>query len=101
MARSKLVEMADAVALVPDGARLGLGGVLLRRKPMAFVAALARFDAAAPAVFPVVDQLTKPLRAAAASRGDLDLVNLWAGTQWRSTRTGPAADILRSLIAAD
>jgi glutaconate CoA-transferase subunit A len=35
------MEMADAVALVADGASLGLGGVLLRRKPMALVAALA------------------------------------------------------------
>lgn len=59
------------------------------------------FDASAPAVFPIVDQLTKPLRAAAAARQDHDLVNLWAGTQWRSTRTGPVVDILRSLIAAD
>lgn len=60
-----------------------------------------RFDALAPAAFPVVDQLTKPLRAAAAARGEADLLNLWAGTQWRSTRTGPVADILASLIAAD
>jgi glutaconate CoA-transferase, subunit A len=41
VARSKRMQIADAVALVEDGARLGLGGVLLRRKPMAFLAALA------------------------------------------------------------
>jgi glutaconate CoA-transferase, subunit A len=41
MARSKLTDLAGAVELVPDGTRLGLGGVLLRRKPMAFLTALA------------------------------------------------------------
>lgn len=41
MVRSKLMEMGSAVELVADGARVGLGGVLLRRKPMAFLAALA------------------------------------------------------------
>ncbi|MBP2367787.1 CoA transferase subunit A [Pseudonocardia parietis] len=31
----------EALTLVPDGARLGVGGVLLRRKPIAFLDALA------------------------------------------------------------
>lgn len=31
----------DALALVPDGARLGVGGVLLRRKPIAFLDVLS------------------------------------------------------------
>ncbi|MDO5628396.1 MAG: nitronate monooxygenase [Mobilicoccus sp.] len=56
-----------------------------------------RFDAYAPAVFPVVDQLTKPLRAAAAREGDLDGVSLWAGAGWRAAREAPAADILAAL----
>lgn len=38
--RSKLVDLDLAAELVPDGARLAVGGVLLRRKPMAFVRAL-------------------------------------------------------------
>ena len=33
--------LADATGLVDDGARLALGGVLLRRKPIAFLAELA------------------------------------------------------------
>ncbi len=41
MTRSKQIDLAEAVGLVHDGASLGLGGVLLRRKPMAFVDALA------------------------------------------------------------
>lgn len=56
-----------------------------------------RLDAYAPAVFPVVDQLTKPLRAAAAREGDLDGVSLWAGSGWRAATEEPAADVVRRL----
>jgi glutaconate CoA-transferase subunit A len=41
-ASSKLISLDDAVALVPDGARLALGGFAVYQKPMAFVRALAR-----------------------------------------------------------
>jgi glutaconate CoA-transferase subunit A len=41
VASTKLIGLDEAVQLVPDGARLGVGGVLLRRKPMAFLTALA------------------------------------------------------------
>jgi glutaconate CoA-transferase, subunit A len=39
---SKLKTLDEAVALVPDGARLALGGFAVYQKPMAFVRALAR-----------------------------------------------------------
>lgn len=57
------------------------------------------FDAFAPAVFPVVDQLTKPLRAQAARRGDSGGVSLWAGSGWRAATGGPAAGVVRRLAA--
>jgi glutaconate CoA-transferase, subunit A len=38
---SKVMSLNEAAATVPDGARLGVGGILLQRKPMAFLAALA------------------------------------------------------------
>lgn len=38
---SKVVDMATAVGLVAPGARLGVGGVLLQRKPISFLNALA------------------------------------------------------------
>ncbi len=53
--------------------------------------------AAAPAVFPQVDQLTKPLRAAAAAQGDLDVVSLWAGSGWRASREEPAGAVVTRL----
>ncbi len=41
MAPSKVVPLDDATGLVRDGGSLGVGGVLLRRKPIAFLSALA------------------------------------------------------------
>ena len=40
--RSKLVSLDEAVACVPDGARIAFGGFAVYQKPMAFVRALAR-----------------------------------------------------------
>lgn len=51
----------------------------------------------APSVYPAVDRLTAPLRAAAARLEDPQGVALWAGTGWRSARTGPAAAIVAHL----
>ena len=42
MARSKLVGLAEAARLVPDGACITVGGTLLHRTPAAFVRELAR-----------------------------------------------------------
>lgn len=54
-------------------------------------------DDDAPSVFPIVDQLTKPVRAAAAAVGDHQLVSLWAGTGWRAAQAVPAAQVVRNL----
>ena len=42
MAASKLVRLAEAARLVPDGATITVGGTLLHRTPAAFVRELAR-----------------------------------------------------------
>lgn len=54
-------------------------------------------SAAAPAAYPEVHHLTRPLRAAAAQQGDLDVLHLWAGTGWRETRPEPAAAVVARL----
>ncbi|WP_168582992.1 nitronate monooxygenase [Gephyromycinifex aptenodytis] len=56
-----------------------------------------RFDPFAPALYPVVDQLTKPLRAAAARQGELDGLSVWAGSGWRAAREEPAAAVVARL----
>lgn len=51
----------------------------------------------APAAYPQVHHLTRPLRSAAVAAGDADVAQMWAGTGHQSVRTGPAAEITRSL----
>jgi nitronate monooxygenase len=52
----------------------------------------------APAGYPAIYHLTRPLRAAAARAGDAGGLNLWAGQGFPLARPGPAAGILRSLL---
>jgi nitronate monooxygenase len=54
-------------------------------------------SAAAPAAYPEIHHLTRPLRQAAAANGDADSLHLWAGTGWRSVTEEPAADIVTRL----
>jgi nitronate monooxygenase len=56
-------------------------------------------DGTAPAAYPDVNQLTRPLRAAAAAAGDQGGVSLWAGAGFRDIREAPAAEIILGLWA--
>lgn len=58
---------------------------------------IRRNDPVAPLGYPEVNQLTAPIRAAAAAAGDSQNLNLWAGTGYRHARTAPAADIVAAL----
>jgi len=58
---------------------------------------VAEHDATAPAAYPEVNQLTRPIRAAAVKVGDADGLALWAGTGYASARATGAADILQEL----
>ncbi|BBY66251.1 oxidoreductase [Mycolicibacterium helvum] len=59
----------------------------------------ARYDDVAPLGYPEVNQMTGPLRRAAVAAGDPNGTNLWAGTSWRRTSRGSAADIVAALAA--
>jgi nitronate monooxygenase len=48
----------------------------------------------APAAYPEINNATRPLRAAAAQRGDAGRMSLWAGTGFRQATTRPAAEIV-------
>ncbi|HXL59460.1 MAG TPA: nitronate monooxygenase [Mycobacterium sp.] len=54
-------------------------------------------EAQAPFGYPQVHWLTSPLRAAAVRAGDPQAVNVWAGTEFRQTKSGSVAQIMRSL----
>jgi nitronate monooxygenase len=56
------------------------------------------FDNVAPLGYPEVNQMTLPIREAATNREDPNGMCLWAGTSFHEARTGPAADIIASLI---
>jgi nitronate monooxygenase len=51
----------------------------------------------APAAYPALNQLTRPLRAAAAKQGDPDGLGMYAGTGHHLAQAGPAAEILATL----
>jgi nitronate monooxygenase len=51
----------------------------------------------APASYPEVHHITRPIRAAAATAGDLDHVHLWAGARWRDVTEEPAAALVTRL----
>lgn len=51
----------------------------------------------APAAYPLVNQITKGLRARAAAAGDPQGVSLWAGTGYRQARPEPAAETVRRI----
>jgi nitronate monooxygenase len=56
--------------------------------------------AAAPAVYPAINELTRPLRAAAAKSGDPGGMGLYAGVRHSLARAEPAARII-DFLAAD
>ncbi|MDT7745815.1 MAG: nitronate monooxygenase, partial [Actinomycetota bacterium] len=53
---------------------------------------------AAPAAYPEVHHLTRPMRVAASAAGDTDRVHLWAGVHFRRAEAKPAADVVRSFV---
>ena len=57
----------------------------------------AEHGADAPMAYPGVHHLTAPLRAEARSRGDADLVDLWAGQAHALSRELPAGQLTRVL----
>lgn len=58
-------------------------------------------DNVAPLGYPEVNQMTSPIREAAAAVEDPNGFPLWAGTSFQDARSGPAADIIAELAAKD
>lgn len=56
-------------------------------------------NSAAPAAYPQVHHLTKPVRAAASRADDPEAMSLWAGQTYSQARALPAAELLRHLRA--
>jgi nitronate monooxygenase len=113
VAGASAVQLGSALMLTPEAgtsephrARLAQPGIT--RLTRAFSGRTARgivnrfmdeHDAAAPAAYPEVHHLTSPLRAAARSAGDAEVINLWAGQGHASARARPAGELVRALAA--
>jgi nitronate monooxygenase len=52
---------------------------------------------AAPAAYPQVNAMTRPMRGAAAKAGDPEAMSLWAGQTYSVAPSGPVADVIRQL----
>jgi nitronate monooxygenase len=53
----------------------------------------------APPAYPEINNATRPLRAAAAARGDAEAMSLWAGQAFRAATDDPAGEILGRFAA--
>lgn len=51
----------------------------------------------APAAYPQLHHLTRPIRGAAGKEGDPEAMSLWAGQTYSLARPSPAADLVRTL----
>lgn len=58
-------------------------------------------DNVAPLGYPEVNQMTSPIREAAAALEDPNGIPLWAGTSFKEAQPGPAADIIAALVEPD
>ncbi|GIF62512.1 oxidoreductase [Asanoa ishikariensis] len=58
-----------------------------------------RYSAVAPAGYPALHTLTRPIRRAAAAAGDPERVHLWSGTGFRHATDDPVGTILARLAA--
>jgi nitronate monooxygenase len=56
-----------------------------------------RSHAGAPAAYPEINNATRPMRAAAAARGDPERMSLWAGQGYRAATGRPAGEIIEWL----
>lgn len=63
-----------------------------------FMRKMESVEAAVPA-YPVQNALTAPIRAAAAAKGDPELMSLWAGAEIRRARPLPVAQLMQTLVA--
>lgn len=59
-----------------------------------------RRHGAAPSAYPEVNNATRPLRSAAAARGDPDYMSLWAGQGFRGATALPAGEVVELLAPA-
>ncbi len=84
-------------AAIRRGGTTALTRAFTGRRARGIENAFMRAHPDAPSAYPQIHHLTAPMRAAARAAGDVDRVNLWAGTAFAETRAVPAAEVVASL----
>jgi len=69
------------------------------RRARALANGFARAHPHAPAAYPEVNNLTRPMRAAASARGDTEAMSLYAGVGFRHALARPAGEIVEHLVS--
>lgn len=59
---------------------------------------LAEHSAQAPAAYPQLHHMTKPIRAAAGKAADPEAMSMWAGQTYSQTTAMPAGELVRLLV---
>jgi nitronate monooxygenase len=83
-------------ALATDG-ETAMTRAFTGRRARGIVNEFMRSHPDAPRGYPHVHYVTAPLRAAARAAGDLERINLWAGTGYHRAEARPAASIVAAL----
>jgi nitronate monooxygenase len=69
------------------------------RRARALVNGFMRRHTAAPAAYPEINNVTRPLRVAAAAAGDPDHMSLYAGSGWRPAGSASVGEVVERLVS--
>jgi nitronate monooxygenase len=92
--------LGDGAPATPGVAATAVTRAFSGRRARALANAMVETYPQAPAAYPEINNATRPLRAAAASAGDIGHMSLYAGTGFREAEARPAAEIVEKLVSA-
>ncbi|CUI06365.1 NAD(P)H-dependent flavin oxidoreductase [Massilia antarctica] len=92
--KQRLIEARDT----PTRLTRAFSGRYARGLENTFMRKMESVEKQVPA-YPVQNALTTGIRAAAAERGDTELMSLWAGAEIRRARPMPVAQLMQMLVA--
>ncbi|NHZ38172.1 NAD(P)H-dependent flavin oxidoreductase [Massilia rubra] len=92
--KQRLIEARDT----PTRLTRAFSGRYARGLENSFMRKMESVEKQVPA-YPVQNALTTGIRAAAAERGDTELMSLWAGAEIRRARPMPVAQLMQMLVA--
>ncbi len=92
--KARLIQAGDT----PTRLTRAFSGRYARGLVNGFMTQMESVEKEVPA-YPVQNALTTPIRAAAAARGDTEMMSLWAGAEVKRARPMPVARLMQTLVA--